>query len=323
MVHPRGCNARLASPKASILARTDLIQRRRTQIRLAQRAYRQRKETTISGLNGRVASLEKTIEDMHKTFLEFNDRAIAAGIQKGAPALAGQLRSTAERLNELAKNSTEDSEGEEDENDTVRSVRPVATEPRSRRQGGGSGPEAVSMLGYQATFGEEEDEEEDAGEIAAPPAPCELDNRLPLSKWTGTEGMQQLRSEGPKSNMRRLHNIKPMPYQQKWVDVLDSSIEQFLRSKGLYLDGRYSVPFDAVTPPLGSEATRSPAVSSLCCSPSLISSGGPHTPESIDGHWPKEGYSSGTKTLWSGTRSVCKSSDRDMEESFDDTSIRL
>ena len=300
-----------------------MIQRRRTQIRLAQRAYRQRKETTISGLNGRVASLEKTIEDMHKTFLDFNDRAIAAGIQKGAPALAGQLRSTAEKLNELAKNSTEESEGEEDENDTVRPVQPVAAEPRSRRPGGGSGPEAVSMLGYQATFGEEEDEEEDAGEIAAPPAQCELDNHLPLSIWTGTEDVQQLRSEGPQSNMRRLQNIKPMPYQPKWVDVLDSNIEQFLRSKGLYRDGQYSVPFDAVTPPLSSKVTPVHAVSSPSCSPSLNSSGGPHTPEIIDGHWPNEAFSSGNQKFWSQTRSVCKGSDRDMEEWFDDTSICL
>ena len=260
---------------------------------------------------------------MHKTFLEFNDRAIAAGIQKGAPALAGQLRSTAERLNELAKNSTEESEGEEDENDTVRSVQPLAPEPRSRRQGGGSGPEPVSMLGYQATFGEEEDEEEDAGEIAAPPAQCELDNRLPLSKWTGTEDIQQLRNKGPKSNIRRLHNVKPTPYQPKWVDVLDSNIEQFLRSKGLYLDGQCSVPFDAVTPPLGSEVTSNPAVSSPCCSPSLYSSGGPQTPQSIDGHWPDEAYSSGNDKFWSETRSICKASDRDMEESFNDTSICL
>ena len=260
---------------------------------------------------------------MHKTFLEFNDRAIAAGIQKGAPALAGQLRSTAERLNELAKNSTEESEGEEDENETMRSVQPAAAGPGSRRQGGGLGPEAVSMLGYQATFGEEEDEEEDAGEIAAPPAQCELDNHLPLSKWTGTEDMQQLRNEGPQSNMRRLHHMKPMSHQPKWVDVLDKSIEQFLRSKGLYLDGQYSVPFDAVNPPLASAVTPIPAVSSLCCSPSLNSSGGPHTPESIDGHWPNEAYSSGNGRFWSETRSVCKSSDRHMEESFDDTSICL
>ena len=247
---------------------------------------------------------------MHKTFLEFNDRAIAAGIQKGAPALAGQLRSTAERLNELAKNSTEESEGEEDENDTVRSVQPVAAGPGSRRQGGVLGPEPVSMLGYQATFGEEEDEEEDAGEIVAPSAQCELDNHLPLSKWTGTENMQQFRNEGPKSNMRRLHNIKPMSHQPKWVDVMDNSIEQFLRKKGLYLDGQYSVPFDATNPPLGSEVTRIPGVSSLCCSPSLSSSGGPHTPENIDGHWPNEALSSGNDNFWSETKSVCKTFDR-------------
>ena len=261
---------------------------------------------------------------MHKTFLDFNDRAIAAGIQKGAPALAGHLRSTAERLGELAKNSNEESEAEEDEHDSMRSVQPMAAKPRSQRQGGAVGQEPVSMLGYQATFGEEEDEEEeDAGEIAAPPAHFELDHHLPLSEWTGTENMQQLRNEDPKSNPQSLDDIRPLLNQQKWVDVLDDNIEQFLRSKGLYLDGQYSVPFDPTDAPLGPQVAPLSAVSSPYCSPSLHSSEGPHTPESTDGHWPNEAYSTRNDKFWNESTNVSKASDRDMEEAFDAAIICL
>ncbi|CAD6593266.1 MAG: hypothetical protein ASARMPREDX12_006966 [Alectoria sarmentosa] len=299
-------------------------ERRRTQIRLAQRAYRQRKETTISGLNDRVASLEKTVEDMHKTFLEFNDRAIASGIQKGAPALAGHLKSIAERLGELAKNSTEESDGEEDENDPGRSIQPVAAEPSSRRQGRELGLEPTSMLGYQTTFGEEEDEEEeDAGEITIPPA--QLDN-LPLSDRLGTEYMQQLRSENPKPNTRGINHVRPV--QQNWVDVMDNNIEQFLRSKGLYVDGQYSVAetfgyVGPTDPSLGSEETPLPAVKSPYRSPSINSSGGPHTPQSTDAHGPNEPYLRGHHLFWNDTTNVSKASHMDMNVSFDDPSIRL
>ena len=260
---------------------------------------------------------------MHKSFLEFNDRAIAAGIQKGAPALAGHLRSTAERLSELAKNSTEESEVEEDEHDSMRSVQPMAAKPSSRRQGGSLGQEPVSMLGYQATYGEEDEEEEDAGEIAAPPAHFELDNHLPLSEWTGTENMQQLRNEDPQLHPQSLNNIRPVPNQQKWIDVLDDHIEQFLRSKGLYLDGQYSVPFDPTDALLGSQVTPLSAVNSPYCSPSLNSSEGPHTPESTDGHWAHEAYSSRNDGFWVESTNVSIASDMDMKGSFDDTSICL
>ena len=255
---------------------------------------------------------------MHKTFLDFNDRAIASGIQKGAPVLAGHLKSTAERLSELAKNSTEESDAEEDENDLGRSIQPVAAEPRSRRQGRESGPEPASMLGYQTTFGEEEDEEEeDAGEIAAPPAQFELDNNLPLSEWTGTENMQQLQSEGPISNTRGLSNSKPV--QQNWIDVLDKNMEQFLRNKGLYLDGQYPVPLG---PSFGSEETSLPAVNSPYGSPSLNSSGGPHTPESTDVYWPNKPYSSGNHIFWHEATNISEASDVEMNNSFEDPSIR-
>lgn len=259
---------------------------------------------------------------MHKTFREFNDRAITSGIQKGAPALAGHLHSTAERLNELAKHGTEESDVEEDENDPERSVQAMAAGTRSRRRGMEAGPEAASMLGYRTTFGEEEDEEEDdAGEIAAPPAQFELDNSLSLSDWTGTEDMQQLRNECPKSNSWGLNSVRPV--QQKWVDVLDNNIEQFLRSKGLYVDGQYSEAFSHIDPSLSSEETPLPAMNSSYHSPSLNSSGGPHTPESTDAHWPNGPYSSGNHTFWNEiSGSKASGMDIDIDSSFDDPSIR-
>lgn len=284
-----------------------MIQRRRTQIRLAQRAYRQRKETTISGLNNRVASLEKTIEDMQKTFLEFNDIALASGIQKGAPALAGHLKSTVERLSELAKISTEESDVEEDENDPGRSVQPTAAQSRGGRQG----PEPVSMLGYQATFGEEEDEEEeDAGEIAAPSARVLLDNHLPLSEWTETETVQQLRSKDPNSSTRGLNkNTKPVP--QGWVDVLDNSIEPFLRRKGLFPDGQFLIASGPNDPTLGSEGRAN------LSSPSLNSSGGPHTPDSTDASWPIEPYPCAPQSFWNVETNALSVSGMDTNDFFE------
>ena len=257
---------------------------------------------------------------MHKTFLEFNDRAFASGIQKGAPALAGHLKSTAERLNELAKHSVEESDVEEDETDPVRSVQPVAAEPRSRRQGRAAGPDRGLILGYSTTFGEEEDEEdEDAGEIAAPPAQFELDTTLPLSDWRGTETIQQFRSEGPRSDTRGLRNIKPA--QHNWFDV-DNNIEQFLRSKGLYTDGQFSEAFGTIDPPFGSEETPLPPMNSPYRSPSLNSSGGPQTPESMDAHWQNGPYSRGKHIIWNETTKIPRASGMDMDCSFDDPSIR-
>lgn len=48
--------------------------RRRTQIRMAQRAYRQRKESTLEELRKRVSELTNTMELMNKAFLDHRDR---------------------------------------------------------------------------------------------------------------------------------------------------------------------------------------------------------------------------------------------------------
>ncbi|KAI9842066.1 MAG: hypothetical protein M1837_007491 [Sclerophora amabilis] len=78
------------------------IDRRRTQIRLAQRAYRHRKETTISALKTRVALLENTIQEMHKTFLRFNDKALESAAIRNDSVLTQNLDSTNRLLLELS-----------------------------------------------------------------------------------------------------------------------------------------------------------------------------------------------------------------------------
>ena len=79
-------------------------------------------------------------------------------------------------------------------------------------------------------------------------------------------------------------------------------------------------PFDHIDSPVGLEVAWLPAVKSPNCSPSLNSSGGPHTPSSTDGRWPNEACSGRNNFSWNET-TVPKASDMDVNESFDDTSI--
>ena len=88
--------------------------RRRTQIRLAQRAYRRRKETTISALSKRVSELEGTISLMNTTFLDFCDNTIEAGLLALKPNFSEQLKEATERFAALSKASAVTSDHEEE-----------------------------------------------------------------------------------------------------------------------------------------------------------------------------------------------------------------
>ena len=79
------------------------MQRRRTQIRLAQRAYRQRKEATITGLNAQVAKLERKIDEMTQTMSCFQQRALASGIENISPATAQDLNAVVARFKTATK----------------------------------------------------------------------------------------------------------------------------------------------------------------------------------------------------------------------------
>ena len=79
------------------------LQRRRTQIRLAQRAYRQRKETAISTLGNRVQALQTVIHEMDDLFQRYNSLVAQSGILELNAAVAGELRSVSENFAKLAR----------------------------------------------------------------------------------------------------------------------------------------------------------------------------------------------------------------------------
>lgn len=88
--------------------------RRRTQIRLAQRAYRHRKETTISALKNKVSALQDTIDQMNKTFLDLRDNMVDAGILTTHFAIGRQLKSATEAFVSFSKITATESDDEDE-----------------------------------------------------------------------------------------------------------------------------------------------------------------------------------------------------------------
>ncbi|KAF2139813.1 uncharacterized protein K452DRAFT_56344 [Aplosporella prunicola CBS 121167] len=114
---PRGKKQR-GRPKVDTQDET-AADRRRTQIRLAQRAYRQRKETTITTLQKQVGQLQSIIESMSSSFLRFNEHALASDIFSFRPQLASELRSTTDQIVHLAETAKKVGEVEEEECEQV------------------------------------------------------------------------------------------------------------------------------------------------------------------------------------------------------------
>ncbi|KAL2255503.1 hypothetical protein VTK26DRAFT_3226 [Humicola hyalothermophila] len=82
--------------------------RRRTQIRLAQRAYRNRKENTIQTLEKQVRQLKHVNEEMSNAFLQLHDFAVASGLLDKMPQFARCLRGTTEKFLTLARDGIDD-----------------------------------------------------------------------------------------------------------------------------------------------------------------------------------------------------------------------
>ncbi|GIK05796.1 hypothetical protein Aspvir_009909 [Aspergillus viridinutans] len=68
--------------------------RRRTQVRLAQRAYRSRKEAELQALKARVHELEMLVERMNETFLSFTDDLMKSDVLSTYPDVARRLHQT-------------------------------------------------------------------------------------------------------------------------------------------------------------------------------------------------------------------------------------
>ncbi|KAG5984837.1 hypothetical protein E4U55_003055 [Claviceps digitariae] len=76
--------------------------RRRTQIRLAQRAYRHRKDTAITTLEKRVKELEKANNDISKDFDAFFGILVSERLLDGAPQALQRLSSIASKITATA-----------------------------------------------------------------------------------------------------------------------------------------------------------------------------------------------------------------------------
>ncbi|KAK4190872.1 hypothetical protein QBC35DRAFT_471248 [Podospora australis] len=86
--------------------------KRRTQIRLAQRAYRNRKEEAIQTLEKEVQKLKSTNEEMSNAFMSLHDFAVNSGMAGQGPEFARMLRSTMEKFVNLARAATGEGEQE-------------------------------------------------------------------------------------------------------------------------------------------------------------------------------------------------------------------
>ncbi|KAF7585966.1 hypothetical protein BBP40_009757 [Aspergillus hancockii] len=88
----------------------DPEERRRMQIRLAQRAYRSRKEANITSLKGRISQLESALENMSSAVVSFSDSLVHSGALMSHPDIASHLRDTVQTCLSLAKEASNDAD---------------------------------------------------------------------------------------------------------------------------------------------------------------------------------------------------------------------
>ncbi|RYP44629.1 hypothetical protein DL768_008922 [Monosporascus sp. mg162] len=103
-------------------------ERRRTQIRLAQRAYRNRKESAITELESQVRDLKEVNDEMRDAFQQLLDSATRQGVLARAPEFGQQLQ----KLQALVRRPRED-RAEEDESALLADVEdsPRGSQPES------------------------------------------------------------------------------------------------------------------------------------------------------------------------------------------------
>ncbi|RDK46567.1 hypothetical protein M752DRAFT_324215 [Aspergillus phoenicis ATCC 13157] len=85
-------------------------ERRRRQLRVAQEAYRRRKETTIVNLQSRVQELESGIEELSESFLSFSNLLFEAGILQNQPRVTAALQKITQQYVSLAKRGCDEAE---------------------------------------------------------------------------------------------------------------------------------------------------------------------------------------------------------------------
>ncbi|KAH8700388.1 hypothetical protein BGW36DRAFT_374048 [Talaromyces proteolyticus] len=86
--------------------------KRRAQIRAAQRAYRSRQEMELSTLRGRVKELEDVMYQTSQICLQFRNDVLTSGLLNDRPDLAAKLKETAEKCMSMARQGDVECVGE-------------------------------------------------------------------------------------------------------------------------------------------------------------------------------------------------------------------
>jgi len=130
---------------------------------MAQRAYRNRKETTITTLEKQVQDLRGSNEEMSNIFITLYDFAVNKGILQREPEFGQQLQSTTERFLALARASQTDDGSHEE------------TEEHEKESGSASARKSKSTKATPKKRGQEQEPE---------PEPQQI-REQPVSSWGG------------------------------------------------------------------------------------------------------------------------------------------
>ncbi|KAJ5190578.1 uncharacterized protein N7498_009563 [Penicillium cinerascens] len=109
--------------------------RRRKQLRIAQQAYRRRKESTINNLQTRVQELEEGIEELSQSFLSFSSLLLEENILARHPRITSALQGITRQCVALAKQGCGDA-------DEAASVEATSTPVVSRKK---SAPQNIDL----------------------------------------------------------------------------------------------------------------------------------------------------------------------------------
>lgn len=113
---------------------------------MAQRAYRHRKETTITSLEKQVQDLRGTNEEMSNIFISLYDFAVGKGLLQREPEFGQQLQSTTERFLALAKASA----NEDGHDETHGEDEKLPDPPSGRRTKGSKGSPTKRQVDVEA-----------------------------------------------------------------------------------------------------------------------------------------------------------------------------
>ncbi|KAJ6134892.1 bZIP transcription factor bZIP-1, partial [Penicillium capsulatum] len=130
----------------TVLDENQVPERRRKQLRVAQQAYRRRKETAITNLQTRVQELESGIEDLSHSFLSFSNLLLDAHVLERHPRIASALQDITQQCVSLAKRGCDDLDGEDLPQDAPSDRRDSTTTPEMNQEVEAEFPLQESLL---------------------------------------------------------------------------------------------------------------------------------------------------------------------------------